>query len=259
MERLSASRLQKLGERLRKAERPSEEDLRTLQEFRAAHDSSLTSVKKTLSGMGIEATPRLKTPTTILEKLIREKTRLGTMQDIAGIRIVRDMTLADQNDMAEAIINRLGQVKVDDRRAKPSHGYRALHVIVEVDGFLVEIQIRTLLQNLWAQIMETLGDWIGRGIRYGQFPEDPVKRGAVEKLIELSSAIAEVEQSRADLSEEAALLQEPGPGADDYLLEGFQARLAEYEHLEQEINRQERVLKEGLGAILRALEGGEPT
>lgn len=255
MKRFSPSSLQKLGTRLRKAEQPSDEDLFALQEFRAAHDPALASVKQVLRSMGIEATPRLKTSSTILEKLIREKTRLGSMQDIAGVRIVRDMSLAEQDEMAGSIIDRLGQKKVDDRRARPSHGYRAVHVVVEVDGFLVEIQIRTLLQNLWAQIMETLGDRIGRGIRYGELPKEPLQRRAVEDLIKLSTQIAEVEQSRADLAEDAASLQEPSPDADEYLQEEFKARRGELEHLEQEINRHERTLKEGLGAILRALEG----
>jgi ppGpp synthetase/RelA/SpoT-type nucleotidyltranferase len=37
---------------------------------------------------------------------------------------------------------------VIDRREKPSHGYRAVHVIVECGGRMVEIQVRTELQHL---------------------------------------------------------------------------------------------------------------
>ena len=41
-----------------------------------------------------------------------------------------------------------------DRRKNPTYGYRAVHVIVYWDGIPVEIQIRTELQDTWAQIVE---------------------------------------------------------------------------------------------------------
>ncbi|GIH69015.1 hypothetical protein Mth01_12680 [Sphaerimonospora thailandensis] len=56
---------------------------------------------------------------------------------------------------------------------EPSHGYRAVHVIVFLDGIPVEIQVRTELQDVWAQILERLADHWGRGIRYGKQPESP--------------------------------------------------------------------------------------
>jgi len=40
-------------------------------------------------------------------------------------------------------------VKLDDRRAKPSHGYRAVHLITKVAAKPVEIQVRTELQDGW--------------------------------------------------------------------------------------------------------------
>lgn len=61
----------------------------------------------------------------------------------------------------------------DDRRANPSWGNRAVHVIATVNGKPVEIQVRTKLQDLWAQAMEKLADVWGRGIRYGEAPEEP--------------------------------------------------------------------------------------
>ena len=39
-----------------------------------------------------------------------------------------------------------------------------------VDGVSIEIQIRTLLQHLWADLMERLADRLGRQIRYGEPP-----------------------------------------------------------------------------------------
>ena len=81
-----------------------------------------------------------------------------------------------------------------DRRAVPSHGYRAVHVIVTVDHRLVEIQVRTTLQDLWAQVVERLADQWGRGIRYGDPPSDPdtevsggfTRRTMLKELMRLS-------------------------------------------------------------------------
>lgn len=152
---ISKSQLEKLGRRLRTASTPAEEDLGLLQQFRAAHDPPLAAVQAALREMGFHPSSRLKTVGTIIEKLARERTRLGTMQDIAGVRIVEDVTLEGQDAIVRAIRDRLGG-EVKDRRAEPSFGYRAVHVIVELDDRLVEIQVRTQLQNLWAQMMETL-------------------------------------------------------------------------------------------------------
>lgn len=54
-----------------------------------------------------------------------------------------------------------------DRRDNPSHGYRAVHVIVRHSGKLVEIQVRTALQHLWAELSEKLSDLVDPAIKYG--------------------------------------------------------------------------------------------
>ncbi len=206
--------------------------------------------------MGLRPSSRLKTPNTIIEKLVREKTRLGSMQDIAGIRIVEAMTIPEQDNLVAQIVNRLDG-EVVDRRARRSHGYRAVHIIVTARGCLVEIQVRTLLQNLWAQIMETLGDRIGRGIRYGEMPDDQTLRDTVARLIELSSFIAIVEEAHAALERQEDVLREPASVADEDTREEFEAALAEYEELGLEINAMEPLLRRLLEGILASLEGGE--
>lgn len=60
---------------------------------------------------------------------------------------------------------------VVDRRSAPSYGYRAVHVIVEVDGRFVEIQVRTALQHTWAETSEKLSDVIDPAIKYGGGPD----------------------------------------------------------------------------------------
>jgi putative GTP pyrophosphokinase len=52
----------------------------------------------------------------------------------------------------------------------PSHGYRAVHVIAHLSGKLVEIQVRSALQHLWAELSERLSDVVDASIKYGGGP-----------------------------------------------------------------------------------------
>src|ERR1700682_3585953 len=168
---MSISQIRTLGDRLRGKDASRGDDLELLQRLRADHDRSLQLAEQVLrEQLGLRATSRLKTVQTIIEKLVREKTRLSVMQDIAGLRIVDEFTLEEQDGLAKRIAAAFAKGEVDDRRAKPSHGYRAVHVIVEIEGCSVEMQVRTRLQDLWAQAMESLADVWGRQIRYGLPP-----------------------------------------------------------------------------------------
>ena len=60
---------------------------------------------------------------------------------------------------------------VVDRREQPSHGYRAVHVLVQEAGKIVEIQVRTSLQQLWAELSEKASDVLDPAIKYGRGPE----------------------------------------------------------------------------------------
>lgn len=68
------------------------------------------------------------------------------MQDIAGCRlIVAD--IAEQDRVTESVTRLFQHSTVVDRRQHPSHGYRAVHVVVNEKGRLIEVQIRTSLQH----------------------------------------------------------------------------------------------------------------
>ncbi len=172
---VSKKELDRLGERLRDAAVPSEEDLRLLEAVRPHYLAALGMVRTVLADdFGLEVAHREKNRDTILEKLRRERDmRLSRVQDVVGARVVKQMTLAEQDGLVERIALRFPDHRVTDRRAKPSHGYRAVHVIVKVDGIPVEVQVRTALQHDWAQAMERLGDNWGRLIRYGGEPDLP--------------------------------------------------------------------------------------
>lgn len=80
----SKTQINKLGERLRKAETPVSEDRDALQEVLALYDEARLILENELTLLGYHPTSRLKSTETILEKMHRDKTSLARMQDIAG-------------------------------------------------------------------------------------------------------------------------------------------------------------------------------
>jgi len=172
--RFSKAEIDRLGERIRASERLSVEDLRILQAWRAQHADALDEVVRILvQDLGLHPTSRLKTQDTLIDKLHRETTRLSQVQDVAGCRVEVDGGLAEQDDVVAGVIARFPEAKVFDRRERPSHGYRAVHIVVATAHGLVEIQVRTRLQNLWAQIIERFAEIWGRQIQYGGEPDAP--------------------------------------------------------------------------------------
>ncbi len=123
----------------------------------------------------------------IIEKLKRESIRLSQIQDIAGCRIVV-ADVPEQDAVARRIAEVFENATIIDRRTRPSHGYRAVHIVVRIDGFAVEVQIRTLLQHLWAEYSEILSDLVDKGLKYGGGPED-----FRENLVNVSQLVANLE------------------------------------------------------------------
>ena len=81
-------------------------------------------------------------------------------------------------------------------------------------GLPVEVQIRTELQDLWAQVFERLADRWGRAIRYGGELDEPdavalgsdppiTRRELVEFLRQLGDRIDKVEQARVEVHDVA--------------------------------------------------------
>lgn len=170
-----------LGRRLADSEVPSAADLEMLTQVQDEYMQPLEQTGAilrerlnlerhgTFRGVELTASSRLKTTGPIIDKL-RRTTRLSTMQDIVGYRIVGDLTLRQQDELVAELKKCFSGARVVDRRARPMFGYRAVHVIADVDGFPVEILVRTLVQDRWAQTMERYGDAYGRELRYGELP-----------------------------------------------------------------------------------------
>jgi ppGpp synthetase/RelA/SpoT-type nucleotidyltranferase len=203
-DRLSRSAIDKLGDRLRASDRVSDDDLVMLQQVREEYDEVLTDTALRLTTeLGLQPGFRLKTVATIVEKLKRERLRLSQMQDIAGIRLVADMNRRQQDALVERVRGAFPNARVFDRRVRPSHGYRAVHLVAQIDGRAIEIQVRTRLQHLWAQVFERAADVYGRQLRYGLPPDDPSLDLGTMSLSEVLELIQEVSEVMGDVEQEA--------------------------------------------------------
>lgn len=167
MSELTKSQVDRLADRLRKGN-ISEDDLRLLDSYRRSFtDAYETVVEQIRDQLKLEPTGRpAKSTTSITEKLQRESIRLSQMQDIAGCRIIVT-DVPTQDDVVARLKDLFETFSLIDRRENPSHGYRAVHVIVNSGGKSVEIQVRTSLQHLWAELSEKLADVIDPSIKYG--------------------------------------------------------------------------------------------
>jgi GTP pyrophosphokinase len=186
---LTISQLNRIGERLRRNQE-NDADLRALDDFRVSFEPAYQRVFDLLTQLGLKPGGRAgKTTLSIKAKLIRERTRLSRMQDIAGCRVVVD-TVADQDRTAQELKVAFPKNEVFDRREKPSHGYRALHIVAYIPDVPVEVQIRTTLQHAWAEVSEKLSDF-DQTIKYGGGP--PMIRNTLDDISAVIRTEEEIE------------------------------------------------------------------
>lgn len=159
--------IRRLGDRLRDGI-ATDADADRLEAFRTSFLEPCKAVEGAIRELGYGVTSRpSKTRPSIVAKLRRQPTeRLPQMQDIAGCRIVvPDLT---EQDSAVAQLRGVLQVVSEiDRRENPSHGYRAVHLVVLQAGRRVEVQVRTRAQDRWAQFSEKLAERRGMDLKYG--------------------------------------------------------------------------------------------
>jgi hypothetical protein len=203
----SSSQVKKAGNRIRRAEErgepASDDDLRLLDIYRSSHYPCLRHVQDRLVRLlhkkgfldpetsTVTARP-LKTREAIIAKLVRERGRLNRIQDIAGARVVVQ-SRADQEIALKVVLQELKSLKPfvakDTREEADEHGYRAVHVVVTtahpgLGERTAEIQIRTVGENAWAQIVESLDAVLGSDLKHGVGPAD-----FREWLLSLSDAL----------------------------------------------------------------------
>lgn len=209
----SKKSVRRAGEILR-ADNPNSEELKeamdTLSEWRACYYQPINTIKtlvndkiKTLKIKKSIVAQRLKRTPSIVGKLKRiEKMQLDRMQDIGGVRAVVN-NIEEVRKLHDAITNghHRHEVIVPPKdyieRPKPD-GYRGIHQVFkyhasqhpELNGLLVEVQIRTALQHYWATAVETLGAIEKSAFKSGEGDE------RVKHFFKLSSALFSIEEKQ---------------------------------------------------------------
>jgi putative GTP pyrophosphokinase len=147
----------------------------------------------------IEVTQRLKRLDTLIGKLARERGNVTQMQDIGGVRAVlpglREVSVVRRRLLKSWVI-----IKERDYIARPKDsGYRALHLIVRRHGYPLEVQLRTIGQDIWANTVEERGREFGIDFKFGAGgAHDRAVFGDMAKLI---SSFDRAELSPEDLRE----------------------------------------------------------
>jgi putative GTP pyrophosphokinase len=211
--KFSKTEIDRLGDRLRKGSL-GEADLRLLDEYRRSFGEAYELAVRTIrERLQLEPTGRpAKSTASIVEKLLRESIRLTQMQDIAGCRVVV-ANAAAQDRAVESLLAAFPAASVVDRRADPSHGYRAAHVIVQVFGTLVEVQVRSALQHRWAELSEKLSDVHDPKIKYGGGP--PEIQAMLTSASEGVETFEAVEIAFSEMESQLSLLVEENPEDND--------------------------------------------
>lgn len=100
------------------------------------------------------------------------------MQDIGGVRAILNSVdevnnLADEYRDKSRFKHELINEKNYIQTPRNEDGYRSLHLVYkyknklvpEYNGLLVELQIRTKLQHMWATAVETMGTFLGQALK----------------------------------------------------------------------------------------------
>lgn len=184
------SQIDKLGERLKNGS-PSEADLTLLATYRNGFALPAKAVFDVVCEVsGLQPTIRSeKTTLSVVAKLKREGIRLSQMQDISGCRVTVE-SLAAQDVLVALLLESFRDAKLYDRCAKPTHGYRAKHVVVRHLGKWIEIQVRTTAQHGWALLSENAADLFHQDLKYGVGNE-----AILEDLRAISKSLAEEENA----------------------------------------------------------------
>lgn len=148
----------------------------TINDWRSLHLPVLDELKNEIVSLLLKrnieiylVSHRLKRFSSIQNKLDRNpESKLGTLQDIGGLRIVvpsmsvlnKALTIITENvpknfELTKAPVNYI-------ENPKKSSGYRSVHFVFkyhsdnsDIDGIKIELQVRTKLQHSWAMAVET--------------------------------------------------------------------------------------------------------
>ena len=146
------------------------------------------------SGAEVLVSERLKRQPRIIGKLIRfPRMQLTYMQDIGGCRAILPDLGAVEDVRRRVERQRSDVVRVKDYNDDvPSSGYRAVHIVVCREGTMIEIQLRTLRQQKWADLVEELDKAYRMNLKNEDGPAE-----VLEYLRELGRALGQLDRTGA--------------------------------------------------------------
>lgn len=179
---VSKRKIDQIGEILKQDGRLNEKEQLDLLQWRNSFSSTLDyyhSKLKTIVEKDevLTIARRLKRIESIQIKLKRFKTmRLSTLQDIAGVRLVvkDEKSLLETFTRLRGLSTRHKLKRLDDYHNNPKKdGYRGVHLIYQKeDQGMIEIQLRTELQHIWATAVETYGVLQNTSFKTGEGEHD---------------------------------------------------------------------------------------
>lgn len=209
---ISKSQLKKIGEKIRKTTNPEKEltkELEIIQKWRSKHSIPLNSlqmlVRRKLKGNNHAdclCVQRLKRMPSIIGKLKRFSMDLSKMQDIGGVRIIArdiDEVRSVYNDICSLRANSSFEFLPgykDYIKHPKDDGYRSIHQVVryssdkkaDLKGVLLELQIRSKLEHIWATAVETYSAISSTSLKTGQGEDD------VREYFSVASALFALEE-----------------------------------------------------------------
>ena len=201
---LSNSEIDQLGDRLRNNCR-EDGDLEKLDKFRQTYSDIDVQVYSLIQDTLQACRDKLvitkrkrKTRQSIVDKLYRQKKlRLSQMQDIVGCRIVfrGGAQAACQVNKQLVDVFEEKQLRIQSK-PRNKDGYRAIHLIVKIKKKSYEIQLRTLVQDVFANLVESMSDKENTLKYGGSDKEQPV----LKKLKVLSDTLADIDKDAHTVS-----------------------------------------------------------
>lgn len=173
---VTRSQVRRAGERLRKHKTPSVADRQIYSDYRDTFAEPLRDVAENIGSFaeGAPVQSRLKRFETVVEKLRRSTSDLSRLEDIAGCRVVLP-TMTEQPQVLDSIRSTWEVIRERDYQTSPRDGYRARHIVVGAQGRPVEVQVRTLWEDMWANASEALAKSVDPEIKYGGGPSEARK------------------------------------------------------------------------------------